>query len=232
LDLKGRSLIDLHDFELNKAYEELRSLSFAATLSLPVSEECIRYESILLFLLALTRARSLPLIPESTIQQLGQRSVEILNQLQLARKGILDGVGIRVGPSNVYPDAVDSVITSIKIRTDAVGDMTIERYAAPDIPSFRGGESANSILMWGLAELQQDAAATMATDIIPFATGESVIEGIPQMTSAIDLLLISLAVLGIRRFWAEDRYVFGLVPCLESPSTKFQHPEYEVTSVV
>jgi hypothetical protein len=52
------------------------------------------------------------------------------------------------------------------------------------------------------------------------------------MTSAIDLLLISLAVLGIRRFWAEDRYVFGLVPCLESPSTKFQHPEYEVTTVV
>ena len=232
LDLKGRSLLDLHDFELNKAYEELRSLSFAATLSLPVSEECIRYESILLFLLALTRARSLLLIPESTIQQLGQRSVEILNQLQLARKGILDGVRIRVGPSNVYPDAVDSVITSIKIRTDAVGDMAVERYAAPDIPSFRGGESANSILMWGLAELQQEAAATMASDIIPFATGESLIEGIPQMTSAIDLLLISLAVLGIRRFWAEDRYVFGLVPCLESPSTKFQHPEYEVTSIV
>jgi hypothetical protein len=72
----------------------------------------------------------------------------------------------------------------------------------------------------------------MATDIIPFATGESLIEGIPPMTSAIDLLLISLAVLGIRRFWAEDRYVFGLVPCLESPSTKFQHPEYEVTTVV
>jgi tetratricopeptide (TPR) repeat protein len=232
LDLKGRSLLELHDYELEKAYEELRSLSFAATLSLPVSEECIRYESILLFLLALTRARGIPQISESIIQQLGQRSVEILNQLQLARKGILDGIQVRVGPANLYPEAVDNVIASIHIRTDAVGDLQIERYAAPDIPNFRGGESQNSILMWGVAELQHEAAATMAMDIIPFAASEALIEGVPQIASAVDLLLISLAVIGIRRFWAEDRYVFGLVPCLESPSTKFQHPYYDVGTVL
>jgi hypothetical protein len=155
-----------------------------------------------------------------------------LNQLQLARRGILDGIRVRVGPANLYPDAVDSIIASMQIRTDAVGNLPVEHYAAPDIPSFRGGESQNSILMWGVVELPQETAATMATDIIPFAVGESVIEGVPQMTSAVDLLLISLAVIGIRRFWAEDRYVFGLVPCLESPSTKFQHPDYDVRTIL
>jgi len=231
LDLKGRSLLDLHDYELEKAYGELRSLSFAATLSLPVGEECLRYESILQLLIALTRARRMPQISESDIQQLGQRSVEILKQLQRARRGILDGIRVRIGPANRYPDAVDAVIAYIRKRTDVAGVLPVERYAAPDIPSFRGGESPNSILMWGVGDLQQEAAATMATDIIPFAASESLVGGIPQVESAVDLLLISLTVIGIRRFWAEDRYVFGLVPCLESPATKFQHPDYDVRTV-
>lgn len=231
LDLKGRSLLDLHTYELEKAYADLRSLSFAATLSLPVGEECFRYEMILQLLLALTQYRGMPQILDSDIQQLGQRSVEILKQLQLARSGILDGIQVRVGPANRHPDAVDTVIACIHKRTAGIGALPIERYAALDIPNFRIEEALNSILMWGVVELQQEAAATMATDIIPFAASDSLVGSVPQVETAVDLLLLSLAVIAIKRFWAEDRYVFGLVPCLESPATKFQHPDYDIRTV-
>ena len=38
--------------------------------------------------------------------------------------------------------------------------------------------------------------------------------GFPTYAEAIDILVVGIAVIAIKRVWTDDQYVFGMVPCL------------------
>ncbi len=230
LQLKQRSLLDFGTLELEKAYRELRALSFSAALSIPVGEECLRYEQMVKLLVTLAAARARGKLAQGELARLGGDALELLSNLSTQRPDLLAGVRALVGGTSLDKGA-ERVVSVIRQRLRGIPHLVIDHYQ-PASPLLRNISKGFSFLLYRVEEFSSETFTTMSSNVIPFAETTEWNDDVPTPEASIDMLLVGLAVVAIKRFWTQDQYVFGLVPCLESPATKFQHPKYELSAVL
>ena len=232
LGLKRKPLLAHQEHELDKAYFELRSLSFRAALSLPVGGECLRYELIVKLLASLARARKRSEIAPHVLADLGHAAETLLTELCEFRRTLLEGVLVGVGPEDRFAELVHSAINEIGRRLRRVSKITIEPFQSESLTDVNRRQSKYSFRLWFGDSWRVETNAAISMETIPAILSAESCMGFPTYAEAIDILVVGIAVIAIKRVWTDDQYVFGMVPCLESPATKFQHPTFDVRSIL
>jgi tetratricopeptide (TPR) repeat protein len=229
LGLRRTPLVDIDDTTLANAFAELRALSFREALSIPVEAECQRYEEVVSFLRAAAEARRQPSSEAS--RKLGQGATVLLSNLMTHRPQVLDGLSLAVGPKDLFPEMVESAHKAIRQRMSMIPDLGITILTSTEPPVASRAEGQFAFVLWFGNVAKVDTGPTLALNVIPVGS-DSDASGLPNLDTALDLLVVGVAMIAIKRFWTQDHYVFGIVPCVESPATKFQRTKYSLLDVL
>lgn len=215
LDLKRRSLLRTEPRHLSAAFAELRSLSFNAALSHPMELETRRFERVVEFLQEIVAAST------RAQEGLGPKAITTIDELSRARPGLLQGLEVVIV---AYGDTQDgaNALSSVLAEGLAASGVDSPQVIRPDDPEVLGTVASRQAIVI-LCTPTADGDVRFG-----FADNRSSSLSLEEVTEA---CLMCAALVGVRRYLDEDQYVFGMVPCQESPATKFQHPEYSIESV-
>lgn len=250
LDLKRRMTVEVTADQLGGYLRELRSLSFRSPLSAPVGEEAVRYDKVVEFLRALVSARRRPLndfgrdsnraalAPVVMAEPLGPdffasarvRADDTLRALvgrpvsrrELASGVILLGSEMQAATWSLIEGRLQEFATQWTVRR-VVGAGLLAQLAAvvsdADVVGVAGLDAESTRLLRELP-LAGRCLIVLADEELPGHLA------VPDPAAFSDMLTIGLALVAAKRFLLDDDYVFGIVPCIESPATRYQHPEY------
>lgn len=221
LELKRRSLLDTEDRHMDAAHRRLRSLSFQAALSMPVERECRRYEVLTEFLQGVVRLRRNENPSAASLRNLAQRAEGLLSELSVVRPDLIGDMRVVILSFSASEEDCRLVSEGVAAAMSSVGLVDVQVTDGLEHGGMEDLLDSRTVAVIAQPD-GDDTSFELRHDI----------GGSHPGPIAADLLVVLLTIVAARRYLAEDEYVFGMVPCLESPATKFQHPAYSLESVL
>lgn len=228
IDMRRSTLLELPRPKLREAARHLRALTFREGLSAPVVAETKRYEAAIEFLDALKVLRESPSFDDGASMHARSRAQDLCALLAGYRPEIFSDqrVIIRINdadagiPGDLAARLKSALPTALKEVPVLDTPDTSQKYQTVSIHVVRERPQTDerlTVLMDGDIRLSYPASSHEITDAAVLA-----------LASAVSL---RLALIGLSRFVADDMYVFGIVPCSESPATKYQRMRFTLDFV-
>lgn len=223
LDLKRRSLATTESRHLRAAHNNLQSLSFKAALSQPMAAECQRYMNLVSFLNDLTSYRDSPGQPQSALTKLSSSASALVVELVGVRPTLLQTANLQI---IAYEGALEEARRLIEMIRMTLPEGCLASSSVVDARSSGALEAIDiEQAVTLIAEVKDPSVGTS------FSLVEDPDHDLDRET-ALALATVILGIVASRRYLSEDEYIFGMVPCLESPAIKFQHPRYDLEAVL